>query len=469
MALNKKYTYDELGEVTENGLDIALFPQIREAIATRIKEIFGNDIDLSTASADGQYINMEALIFNNMYKLIQYLYNNLNPNIASGKYLDILSSYRNIQRKGPTKSTAQVLVKYTGATANYMPQTIEAQDRNGNQWTWTNPRPFNNDDGYQYKFNPNDDPTYLTFTCNQSGPVEAYAGTSNLSLSDPSFWIDPNFSDTNGSIYLELSTKFLLYQTNNAIIGTISESDESLRNRGSNYFGGNSQTTQSALETAIYNYAGVQDVYVVNNNTGQQKTLKDGAVVENHDIYIAIKYKENVNIDNIDSQIADIIYNKLTPGVITQFDDTSMVGGEKKEYSIELLSGYTTNLRWKVCTPVNPTIVINFTTFTGYIQGDGVNYSNYETAIINALNNYFNNLELDSLINPAMIQIAMMSGDLKTTGTGTFISTSATINGNSVEYQIPLTYLKYNKFVFNYVGNSGTLTISFDSDSSDSD
>ena len=85
MALNRKYTYDKLGEINGNGLDIALFPQIREAIATRMKEIFGNDIDLSTASADGQYINMESLIFNNMYGLIQYLFNNLNPNTASGK------------------------------------------------------------------------------------------------------------------------------------------------------------------------------------------------------------------------------------------------------------------------------------------------------------------------------------------------------------------------------------------------
>lgn len=467
MANNKKYTYDNLAEINSNGIDVALFPQIRAAIADRMKEIFGNDIDLSTASADGQYINMEALIFNNMYSLLTYIVNNLNPNSASGKYLDILAGLSNLKRKGPTYSTAQVLVKYIG-NSSLAPSTIVAQDRNGVMWTWKNPVDLDNIPSYTFN---NGDQMYLTFTCNDLGPVQAYKGTASGLPTDPNFWTDPNFLDVNGSIYLELTTNFLLYQSADAVVGTTNESDQSLRNRRARYIGGNSNTTQQGLETAIYNYSAIDDVYIFNNVTNTKVTLVDGSKILNHDVYVVVKYKQNI-LSNADltitrKELANIIYNKLTAGVTTSDgqgsagDSPTIIGGTINTAAIEFMAGgYTTNVYWKECSAVHPAISITFTELnSGYIEGTSSNYSVSEQAIITALNNFFNSKSISDVVSAAEIQIAMIAGDLKPNGINTFIPTACTINGTS-SYSIPLAYLEYDTFTFDYTGANPTLTIS---------
>ena len=459
MANNKKYTYDKLAEVNSNGIDIALYPQIRGAIADRMKEIFGNDIDLSTASADGQYINMESLIFNNMYGLISYLFNNLNPNTASGKYLDVLASLSNVKRKGPTHSTAVVLVKYVGATNNYTPEIIVAQDRNGVEWTWRNPIGVN---GFVYSFSAGDDPVYLTFTCNNLGAVEAYKGTA-----DAINWSSTTFLNTNGSIYLELTTEFKLYQYNDAVVGSMSESDTALRNRRAKYIGGNSQTTQVGLETDLYNYAAVEDVFVFNNTTGIRRDLVDNAEILNHDVYIAIRYKENIDLPKTRTAISQIIYNNLTAGVNTSDGlgnggVTPITGGSMHYETIEYVSGYSTNVYWKECSPVKPGIQIVFKTVSGYIPGTDPNqHSTSEQSIVASMINYFNNLQIGTEITPADVQISMMSGDLKPNGTNSFITTSCEINGDTEPYKAPITYFKYDEsdFVFDYSGINPVLNI----------
>ncbi len=459
MANNRKFTYDQLAEVTGNGIDIALFPQIREAIADRMKEIFGNDIDLSTASADGQYINMESLIFNNMYKLLSYLFDNINPNTASGKYLDVMMSLINIKRKGPTYSTAQVAVKYVGNTTLSNCAQIVAQDRNGVTWTWRNPEDVSNPGQYQYTFNSGDDPVYLVFTCDNLGPVEAYRGTAVGSPSDPDFWTQANFQDCNGSIYNELTARFKLYQTNDAILGTYNESDQSLRARKARYLGGNSTTTQEGLETAIYNYAGVDDVWIFNNNTGTSQTMLDGAIILTHDVYVVVRYKENVNVVNANKELATIIYEKLTPGVTTSDGSgglnpgPTILGGSIQNAQIELVSGYTTNIYWKKASSTNPDIIITFTKLNGYIAGSGGDAeTDCEKAIVSNLYNYLNNLPMGHLTTAAEIQVAAMGGDLKPNGTITFIPTAVTIDGTD-SYQLPLNYFIYSSEEFDYTAD----------------
>lgn len=453
MANNRKYNYDSLAEVNGNGIDIALFPQIREAIAERMKEIFGNDIDLSTASADGQYINMESLIFNNMYQLLSYLFDNINPNTASGKYLDVLMSLVNIKRKGPTYSTVQVYVKYLSAST-MTPQSIIAQDRNGVTWTWKNPVDLSSGTGYQYTFNQGDNPICLTFTCDSLGPVQAYRGTAVGSISDASFWTQANFQDINGSVYLELSNNFLLYEDKDAVIGSFNETDQSLKNRKARYIGGNSTTTQEGLETAIYNYAAVEDVYVFNNVTGVTKKMEDNVNVLNHDVYVVVRYKDNIDDTNTGNEIAKIIYNKLTPGVntcdVTTTAPDLVLGGSVETRGIEFVTGYRTNIYWKKCVPITVEIKINFTALDGYIQGQNGDNSDCELAIIAAIENYLNAKPLNSTISVAELQVAMMSGDLKPNGTNTFIPTSGTIDSGVTPYKLPLTYIAIAGVSFDY-------------------
>lgn len=463
MALSdKKYTYDKLGEINTSGIEVALFPQIRDAIADRMKEIYGNDIDLSTASADGQYINMESLILNNIYTLLLHLYDNIDPYTASGKYLDILCSLTNVQRKGSSRSTAQVYVKNVSG-ANQTPVSITLVDRNGIQWNWTNPTDLNSQPIIVLAAGK---VTPLTFECDQYGTVQA-SGTGEI-ITDPETDIDwdaNDFIDTNGFIYQPIDYgTYKVYQALDAIIGNDEETDTSLRRRRAAYLGSNSVTTQAGLEAALYNMEGIDDVYILNNNTGADTIANDGVTVENHNVYIVLRYKTGIDEDAYKPLIADTIYNKLTPGVNTQaYDSDDGQGGSNIEYTVQLFSRISTKLNWKKCTPVNPTIVINFMTTENFTRGTDVTeqYSKYELAIIKQLKNYLNGIKINEELLSSAIQTTMMAADLKYNGITTFYTTSCTIGSNNTNLA-PLTYYDYDTYTFTYSGQDnrvGTLTI----------
>ena len=65
MLQNNIVNIDEFIKLTNAGLKIATFTQVRAALIDRYKSIYGSDIDLSTGSADGIFVNDLALIINN--------------------------------------------------------------------------------------------------------------------------------------------------------------------------------------------------------------------------------------------------------------------------------------------------------------------------------------------------------------------------------------------------------------------
>lgn len=452
---NKKYTYDKLGSVNTNGIETALFPQIRDAIADRMKEIYGNDIDLSTASADGQYINMEALIINNIYRLLDNLYMNIDPFTAAGKYLDILCSLTNVRRKAQSNSTAQLYVKNVSAETQ-TPTDITLIDRNNLTWVWTNPTDIT--DTPTIAFNSGDIEV-LTFTCETSGAVEAN-GT-GASISNPQTdinWTATDFTNTNGDIYKTIDSGiFKVYQAADANIGNDEETDTSLRNRRYSFLGSNSITTQSALESALFNMESIEDVYIYNNVSGDHKVIEDTVDVLEHNVYIVLRYKEGVTVSK--NLLATTIYEKMTPGVTTQ-SASGCTGGTAESATLTLFSGVTSDVCWKICDPVSPEIVLTFKTTSQYIQGSGGTRSIYEQAIIDQLQNYFSNIGINEEIIAGSVLTTMLGADLRYNGQNTFYPLSCTIDGES-SYLAPLTYYKYDDsdYVFDYTGATPTLTI----------
>ena len=90
---------------TAGGLQTATFVEVREALIARYKEVYGNDIDLSTGSADGIFVNDLSLIINNILLTMQTLYSNLDVRTATGTYLDKLCALANVSIKPATYSS----------------------------------------------------------------------------------------------------------------------------------------------------------------------------------------------------------------------------------------------------------------------------------------------------------------------------------------------------------------------------
>ena len=81
-----KYNFNNLIRTSSAGVEVSSFVQVKSAITERYKEIYGNDIDVSTETADGQFIMMLSLMLYNGYSSVMYLNQMLDPASANGKW-----------------------------------------------------------------------------------------------------------------------------------------------------------------------------------------------------------------------------------------------------------------------------------------------------------------------------------------------------------------------------------------------
>lgn len=312
----------------EGGLRIATFPEIRDALMKRYKEIYGNDIDTSSASADGQFINSIALIINNMCSTFQFAFKQMNPNTATGQYLDTLCSYNNVQRISETPSTAELLI-YNNSNIDIPGRDLLFMDRNGNIWQWICPVNADNEPRVTFAYGK---ATPITdVECLTTGAIQAFG----------SKFIDTNGQQTDdvnendwtkecpATIYQFVAdeTDLRVWQYQDATMGRNTETDESLRSRRTQMIGVNSLSILEGLKGALLNITGIKDVFIYNNFTNDDLRLEapidDGMLIEPHSIYVAIRYEEGIDVD--DYTIAQTIYNKLTPGVgTTGFKDSNL-------------------------------------------------------------------------------------------------------------------------------------------------
>jgi uncharacterized phage protein gp47/JayE len=115
--------YLDLISYGKQGIIVADYAKIREVLINRFKLIYGSDIDLSSTSADGQWIEEQSLFFNNILQMVKQFYANLDPRKASGEFLDIIASYTNVMRLPATRSNVSVLIE--GLTPNISYTTNE--------------------------------------------------------------------------------------------------------------------------------------------------------------------------------------------------------------------------------------------------------------------------------------------------------------------------------------------------------
>lgn len=449
MALNNKvYDISQLAEITEDGFTAALFPQIRDAYALKMMEIYGNDIDISSASADGQFINMEALILNNIYRTLETIDRNMNPSTASGKYLDILCGFSNIYRQNETFSTCQVYIKNI-SNEDWNKKSIKFIDKNNLEWIWYNP--INFERKYIESIKAGEVRT-ITVTCTTLGANMAYGtGISygEAISSNTNFWNDLT-KDNNGDIYQAIeSGQFKVYQVSNAIPGKTRETDSQLRSKKLNLIGNGSQTILESLKSKLLSIEGISDCFVT-HNVGGTVELDDGISVGKHHVYIALRYETGVKVSSWD--IGSTIYKALTPGVPTQ-----KYGDEDNEYDnkygvskfqkIAVTNNQTIDIYWKKCKANNPEIEITFDTKLKEFTPQ------QENLIKSVLKDFLNNIGLDDSISTTEIQTLFMSADLKNGGLSTYFSTGCSIEGLlNIPYKNHLTYCEYTNddFSFDY-------------------
>lgn len=434
MLKDRKFEIGNFVRLASAGMEVAEFVDVRDAIIKRYKEVYGSDIDLSTASADGVFINDMALIINNILQIMKSLYSNLNVDTASGVYLDALCRLANVDRMSATKSIASIIVKSLLTTGD--PVTFGDVDENGNvvnQITFVDKAGTEWVSDASVTLGPGES-AEVKVTCIEAGPVDAPAG-----------WINQTMLVMNLSVT----------QTENAIRGSNEETDTELRQRRAQSSGANGISVLESLVGALLEVTGIDDVSIYNNNTLVKATAKDGTEIAPHNIYVIIRQQKGLNIN--DSTIGDLIYTKLTPGIKTTASAAVSANGIAKSYEfIPQMLGITINylnqfVYWKNAVAIKPTI-------TAKIKPTQYFTENEFNVIAQEVYNYANNIKLGNSIDADRIFIAILDADPEFKGQRTYTVSASDVSVTSTDN--PDTYYEYStvSFVKND-DNTYTLTI----------
>ncbi len=422
MIQNNDLDVSEFIKISNAGVTVATFVQIREALIRRYKAAYGDDIDLSTATADGVFIYDLSLIMNNILQSFKNITNNLDINIASGKYLDNLCALANIQRKKATKSRVSINITNNGSTSSDSFNIKGLQVVDSSTKTWSNTTAIPSIDAGKT--------ISIMFECDSLGQVEAPANSI--------------YQTVDGSYpYLIIS------QPNDAIVGELEESDSDLRDRRSQSAGADGTTVLDSLVGSLLEVSKIRDVYIYNNTNEVNKSMPDGTMVPLHGIYIVIRYEEGIEFEkNSDGKIKDdttgeIILNKITPGISTTptADTTS---GENISCEIDQtflgtkIDLSTLEFNWKKAIPVKPTITISLTKYDNWSDSE-------ETAVKESLINYLNSLSLSTDLYEQQLEVKIAQMDPLLLGKPTYRVDKITIDGSSNRiYTNRNTYYNYS-------------------------
>ena len=500
-VFEKNLDYTKLIQFTNGSLQLASFVQIRNALIQRFKDIYGNDIDVSAASADGQYINSIALLINNIFQTLKQGYEALDPAAATGQYLDTLCSFNNIQRITQSKSKAQLYIY--NSTANDIPANkLTFIDKNNELWMWDN-------GGVDLVFKHGEYQVITDVECTTPGAISAPGASEFFRYNSTTFTYDPvgnhpelatwdrpdlyvNY-ECNGTIYQTVNMNGLwVWQYSDADIGDEEETDEALRSRRYLMLGNSSVTVLEGIKGNLLNIDGVKDVYIFNNPISGDgdveltsaegfEPIADNTSLLGHSIYVAIRYREGVNIDSQD--IGKVIYNKLTPGISTTpltVDNTDpdnpvqiTTNGIQGELEIVRTPAFSDFIYWKICTSIHPQIQISF-----FINSKLYNWpldpsnqiittshtaiTDIEKLMVKNLQKYIDDVAISEYLTISNLLTIVQQSDIQKQGMNTFFAKDGNIEGVS-RYPMNLAYLKYAdsdyKFEYDVLNNIGTITI----------
>jgi len=271
--------------IDETGLHIPTYEDIRNSLVDKFKEIYGNDIYLENDSQDYQMISAFALMVYDSNQALVYAYNNSNVVTAVGASLDRLVALNGISRK--EKSFSSVTLKITGVAGTVL-SYCSAKDINGNIWQMDPELTI-----------PIGGILETEALCSVPGPVQAGADTITIIATPTTGWV---------SVTNELP----------AIPGNVIETDSLLRARRVESVSLPSMTVFEGIVADIKQLASVTRVKGYENDTGNTVDT-----IPPHAIAIVVEGGE-------DTDIANIIYLRKTPGVGTFGSTTVIVMGEQQ-------------------------------------------------------------------------------------------------------------------------------------------
>jgi len=219
---------------TNTGLQTQSFEEIFNEIADEYRAIYGQDINIAQDAPDGQRVGISATASLDMQAFAAWLYNSLDPDLASGVALNRIIKLVGITRRPATQSVWDLQV--ASSTAITLPAGYTVEDDLGQEWSINSPMSL-----------PAGTNT-VTFRALEFGAVEGVSGA-----------------------VIEQSTIVVgvtsIVASVDSAVGVDEETDEQLRVRRNRSLENPALSTIGGLFAKLANTPGVTDIRVYENNT----------------------------------------------------------------------------------------------------------------------------------------------------------------------------------------------------------
>ncbi|UUZ85676.1 baseplate J/gp47 family protein [Paenibacillus sp. P26] len=378
--------------ITNTGMSIPSYVDIRDQLIADAQTIFGSDIYLEPNTQDYQWIATVATKLYDSFLTAQAVYNSRGPATAIGPGLDVIVGVNGIKRKAGTASTATVTLI---GTPNTTITNGIVGDVNGNNWSITSPTTISSTGTV----------TALA-TCQTVGPITAGPGEINRIVTPTLGWTGV----TNPVA---------------AVTGTMTETDASLRARQAMSTAQPSQAIIEGLNGAIAAVSGVKRFVVYENYTD----TTDSNGIPRHSIAVIVE-------GGADQDIGNAIYNRKPPG-------TGMLGN----ISVPVTDRYNSisNMLFSRPTSVDIDVTINVKQISGYTQS-------MTTAIKDAVVSFLNSLLIgqDLIISSLWGTVLSLNQSL---AAPTFSVTSVTATRHGQTQGTSDIAIAYNEVAHGVVGN----------------
>lgn len=377
--------------IDEFGMHVPTYNDILQDLLTSMKQIFGTDIYLDEDSMDYQQISIFARKIYDVNSLALLVYNNRTANTSIGVGLDNLCALVGIKRKPATYSECQLTITGDAGTI------INNGKASDGTYNWNLPNEVTI---------PDNGSIIVQATCETAGYIIAAPNTINEIATPLYGWtgVTNQYSATAGKNV---------------------EDDANLRAR---YYVSTMLPAISIFDSLIASLKSITDVKRVKgyeNDTNE--TTSEG--FPPHSVTFVVE-------DGEDGQIAEMIYNKKTPGCYT--NGTT---------DIEVLSasGNITHIRFYRPTYKNIYIKVNITKLSGY------NESSVDK-IKQALVDYIASADIHDTIY-RQILISVVIGQLSSTVSPEFSVTDVQISTDGTTYSQNDLELAFNEAGASSLGN----------------
>lgn len=307
-----------MAKLIQTGIQIERLNDIITRFEDGFRQIYGQNIDLSPDTPDGQMVGLLSQVKMDIEELSENIYRQLDPDVATGTWLEQRVAYAGLMRRAASYSYLRSVI-LTGEPLTQLYAGIVVSDPHKVRWI----------------LNAN-----VQLDSNGSARADFRSeelGAFNLAK-------NTNLAIETVTLGLNSATTF-----ENAEIGVEEETDQQLRERFFISRTKNAQNSADAIQSKIAALPDVKQVKVLENNTKQRD--KNG--VEPHSL--------NIIVDGgADNQIAQVIYENKGAGV----------GLQGSTETILTVNGERRTLRFDRVTPVDVQVSMRCVRYEDFTEVD---------------------------------------------------------------------------------------------------